>query len=223
MTVSTIPFKMNLSRFGEDGIRILFGETIDLEVHEKVKNFYFYLKSLDLREIIDLTPSFRSCLIHFDTDRTTFARLSSLLMEKQDDALLPGSTPEPALQEIPVRYGGPDALDMQAVCEQTGLAECDVIAIHTDVLYTVFAVGFIPGFPYLGTLDQRLRIPRLETPRTRVPAGSVGIAQGQTGVYPFPSPAGWRIIGCTDIRFFNHEKEPYSLLQIGDKVKFISL
>ena len=84
MTVSATTDKMNLSRFGEDGIRILFGESIDLEVHEKVRNFYFYMKSLDLREIIDLTPSFRSCLLHFDTERTSFARLSSLLMEKED-------------------------------------------------------------------------------------------------------------------------------------------
>jgi 5-oxoprolinase (ATP-hydrolysing) subunit B len=113
-------------------------------------------------------------------------------------------------------------LDMKIVCRQTGLAADDVIAIHSDLIYTVFAVGFIPGFPYLGMLDERIRVPRLETPRTRIAAGSVGIAQGQTGVYPFPSPAGWRIIGRTDVRFFNHEKEPYSLLQIGDKVKFTS-
>jgi inhibitor of KinA len=223
MTNSAIPFSMNISRFGEDGIRILFGNEIDLEVHEKVRNFYFYLKSRNLREIIDLTPSFRSCLIQFDTERTSFARLASLLAENEEIALCPGNTPEPALQEIPVRYGGPDALDMEAVCEQTGLTEREVIAIHAEILYTVFAVGFIPGFPYLGTLDQRIRVPRLTTPRTRVPAGSVGIAQGQTGVYPFPSPAGWRIIGHTDIRFFDHDKEPYSLLQIGDKVKFVSL
>lgn len=222
MTVSTNPFQMKLSRFGEDGIRILFGENIDLEVHEKVRNFYFYMKLMDLREIIDLTPSFRSCLIHFDTERTSFARLSSLLREKEEDALRPGNTPEPVLQEIPVHYGGKDALDMKIVCKQTGLAEPEVIAIHSNVIYTVFAVGFIPGFPYLGTLDQRIRVPRLETPRTRINAGSVGIAQGQTGVYPFPSPAGWRIIGRTDVRFFHHEKEPYSLLQIGDKVKFSS-
>lgn len=222
MTICATTSKVNISRFGEDGIRILFGETIDLEVHEKVRNFYFYLQSLDLREIIDLTPSFRSCLIHFDTGRTSFVRLSELLREKEAEALLPGNTPDPVRHEIPVHYGGPDALDMKVVCKQTGLAEQDVIAIHSEVIYTVFAVGFIPGFPYLGTLDQRIHVPRLETPRTRIPAGSVGIAQGQTGVYPFPSPAGWRIIGRTDVRFFHSGKEPYSLLQIGDKVKFIS-
>ncbi len=222
MTVLTTTSKLNISRFGEDGIRIIFGETIDPEVHEKVRNFYFYMKSLSLPEIIDLTPSFRSCLIHFDTGRTSFVRLSSLLREKEAEALCSGHTPDPVRHDIPVHYGGPDALDMKVVCQQTGLTESDVIAIHSEVIYTVYAVGFIPGFPYMGTLDSRINVPRLETPRTRIVAGSVGIAQGQTGVYPFPSPAGWRIIGRTDVRLFNPEKEPYSLLQIGDKVKFIN-
>jgi inhibitor of KinA len=214
---------MNLSRFGEDGIRILFGDAINPDVHEKVRNFYFYVKSLHLREIIDITPSFHSCLIHFDPEQASFARLSSLLVEKEDEALRPGNTPAPALHEIPVHYGGKYALDMSVVCEHTGLAERDIIEIHAGILYIVFAVGFLPGFPYLGTLDQRLHVPRLETPRIRVPAGSVGIAQLQTGIYSFPSPAGWRIIGRTDVSLFNHQKEPYSLLQIGDKVKFTSL
>ncbi len=222
MTVLATASQMNISRFGEDGIRILFGETYDLEIHEKVRNFYFFMRSLALPEIIDLTPSFRSCLIHFDTRLTNFACLSSLLREKEDESLCTGNTPDPTLHEIPVHYGGPDALDMKVVCRQTGLAQSDVIAIHSAVIYTVFAVGFIPGFPYMGTLDRRIHVPRLETPRTRIVAGSVGIAQGQTGVYPFPSPAGWRIIGRTDARLFNPGKEPYSLLQIGDKVKYIS-
>jgi inhibitor of KinA len=221
MTMDVTPAQMNISRFGEDGIRIIFGEKIDPEVHEKVRNFYFYMKFLELPEIIDLIPSFRSCLIHFNTERTTYDRLSSLLQEKEDEALRPGNTPDPVRHEIPVHYGGPDALDMIVVCRQTGLSEQEVIAIHADVFYTVFAVGFIPGFPYMGTLDSRIHVPRLETPRTRIIAGSVGIAQGQTGVYPFASPAGWRIIGRTDVPLFNSGKEPYSLLQIGDRVKFV--
>ncbi|HPK53523.1 MAG TPA: allophanate hydrolase subunit 1, partial [Smithellaceae bacterium] len=201
MTTLTDSFKMKVSRFGEDGIRVIFGEGIDLGIHERVRNFYFYIKALQLRAIIDLIPSFRSCLIHFDTELTNFELLSSLLMEREAEALSSGHTPEPVLHQIPVRYGGPEALDMKIVCAQTGLPESEVITIHSNEVYTVFAVGFIPGFPYLGTLDKRIRVPRLETPRTRITAGSVGIAQGQTGVYPFPSPAGWRIIGHTDVHF----------------------
>jgi len=96
----------------------------------------------------------------------------------------------------------------------------EVIARHTGELYTVYTVGFTPGFPYLGTLDAAIAAPRLETPRTRIPAGSVGIAQRQTGIYPFESPAGWQIIGRTDASLFDTKHPPYSLMQIGDKVRF---
>lgn len=214
---------MNLSRYGEDGIRVLFGDVIDLDVHEKVRRFYYFIRSLQRPDIIDLIPSFRSCLIHFDLRRTTYEKLSSLILDAQREEPSLRALPAPATHEIPVRYGGECGLDMAFVCTHTGLTENEVIAIHTGVEYTVYAVGFVPGFPYLGTLDARLDMPRLETPRIRIPGGSVGIAQLQTGIYPFESPAGWQIIGRTDARLFNPEKEPYSLLQIGDRVKFISL
>ena len=214
---------MNLSRYGEDGIRVLFGDVIDLDVHEKVRRFYYFIRSLQRPDIIDLIPSFRSCLIHFDLRRTTYEKLSSLILDAQREEPSLRALPAPATHEIPVRYGGEYGLDMAFVCTHTGLTENEVIAIHTGVEYTVYAVGFVPGFPYLGTLDARLDMPRLETPRIRIPGGSVGIAQLQTGIYPFESPAGWQIIGRTDVRLFNPEKEPYSLLQIGDRVKFISI
>ena len=214
---------MNLSRYGEDGIRVLFGDVIDLDVHEKVRRFYYFIRSLQRPDIIDLIPSFRSCLIHFDLRRTTYEKLSSLILDAQREEPSLRALPALATHEIPVHYGGEYGLDMAFVCTHTGLTENEVIAIHTGVEYTVYAVGFVPGFPYLGTLDARLDMPRLETPRIRIPGGSVGIAQLQTGIYPFESPAGWQIIGRTDVRLFNPEKEPYSLLQIGDRVKFISI
>lgn len=213
---------MNLSRYGEDGMRILFGDAIDPEVHEKVRRFYYLVKSLQRPDIIDIIPSFRSCLIHFNLRRTTYERLASLIMEAQQQAPSDRPLPEPAIHEIPVHYGGRYGLDMAFVCTHAGLTEDEVINIHAGIVYTVFAVGFVPGFPYLGTLDSRLNVPRLETPRTRIPGGSVGIAQRQTGIYPFESPAGWRIIGRTDVALFDPHKEPYGLMQIGDQVKFIN-
>jgi inhibitor of KinA len=214
---------MNLSPYGEDGIRALFGDAIDLDVHEKVRRFYYLIKSLQRPDIINIIPSFRSCLIHFDFQQTTYERLASLITEAQQQASSLRLLPEPALHEIPVHYGGKYGLDMAFVCTHTGLTEDEIIDIHTGSVYTVFAIGFVPGFPYLGTLDQRLNVPRLETPRTRIPGGSVGIAQQQTGIYPFESPAGWRIVGRTDVSLFNPHKEPYSLMQIGDRVKFIRI
>jgi KipI family sensor histidine kinase inhibitor len=213
---------MKLSHYGEDGIRILFGDVIDLDVHQRVRRFYYLIKSLQRPDIIDIMPSFRSCLIHFDLKQTTYERLVSLILDVQQRAPSDRSLPEPVIHDIPVRYGGEYGLDMAFVCTHTKLAEDEVIEIHTGVLYTVFTVGFAPGFPYLGTLDPRLNVPRLETPRIRIAAGSVGIAPRQTGIYPFPSPAGWQIIGRTSVSLFDPRKEPYSLMQIGDQVKFIA-
>ena len=211
---------MILTRYGENGVRIKFGDAINLETHEKVRQCYFFLKAIHLPEITDITPAFTACLIHFDTRKTSFTKLAELLSEREPDmALAPVS--EPAVHEIAVRYGGVHGLDMSFVCAHCGLTEDEVITIHTAELYTVFTVGFIPGFPYLGVLDRRLNTPRLETPRVRVPKGSVGIAQRQTGIYPFQSPGGWRIIGQTETNLFDAKKEPYSLMQIGDKVRFI--
>jgi len=209
-------------RYGEHGIRIVFGKSIDLETHEKVRRYYFFLKSLRIKEIIDITPSFTSCLIYFDGELISFQRLTSLLMGREE-AMKTVEIPKPTLHEIPVMYGGECGPDMEFVCEYSGLSDNEVVEIHTSVIYTVFTVGFMPGFPYLGTLDKRLYTPRLETPRLKVPEGSVGLAQLQTGIYSFESPAGWRIIGKTDKKLFDYKKEPYSLLQIGDKVRFIKI
>ncbi len=211
---------MNISRYGEEGIRILFGEKIDLEVHERVRRYYFFLKSLQLKEITDIIPSFRSCLILFDRKRTSFETLTASLQEKE---FFIGHVdiPDPKTCEVPVAYGGEGGFDSAFVASYTGLSEDEIVEIHTSVTYTVFAVGFMPGFPYLGILDQRLYVPRLETPRVKVPEGSVGLAQLQTGIYPFDSPAGWRIIGKTKKKLFDYDKEPYSIFQIGDKVRFI--
>ncbi len=211
---------MNISRYGEEGIRILFGEKIDLEIHEKVRRYYFFLKSHRLEEITDIIPSFRSCLILFDRKKTSYEALTAFLRGKEF-LIAHIDIPEPKTHDVPVEYGGKSGFDIDFVASHTGLSEDEIIEIHTSVTYKVFAVGFMPGFPYLGILDQRLYVPRLETPRLRVPEGSVGLAQLQTGIYPFESPAGWRIIGRTKKKLFDYNKAPYSSFQIGDKVRFI--
>jgi inhibitor of KinA len=213
---------MIISRYGENAIRVQFGTIIDLDAHTSVLRFYRYVKNCGWNGIIDITPSFNACLVHFDSGSINFASLSAMLADKEAE-IASTIIPEPATHEIPVRYGGTEGPDMAAVCTQTGLSEEEVVNIHQSVLYHIFTIGFIPGFAYLGILDARLNVPRLETPRVRVPQGSVGIAQLQTGVYPFASPAGWRIIGRTDIRLFDHENPPYSLMRIGDLVRFVSI
>ena len=213
---------MDFLRYGEDGIRIVFGEGVDPELHEKVRRYYYFLKYLRLENVFDIIPSFRSCLIYFDSGRTSFEYLTAILAEREGE-MGNAPVPEPAQHEIPVMYGGEYGPDMEFIRSYSGLTEEEVIEIHTGRVYTVFAVGFMPGFPYLGPLDKRLYAPRLETPRVKVPEGSVGLAQLQTGIYSFESPAGWRILGKTDVNLFDHKREPYSLMAIGDKVRFIRI
>jgi inhibitor of KinA len=220
LSLESFKAKMIYSRFGEDGVRIIFGDSIDLKVNEAIRKTYFFLKEIRLPEIIDIIPSFRSCLIHFDRGRTSAAELISFLQERENE--IEGlEIPDPVTHEIPVRYGGDFGPDLSFVSSLTGLDPEEVVEVHTGRVYTVFAVGFMPGFPYMGILDKRIYAPRLETPRVKVPKGSVGLAQLQTGIYPFDSPGGWQIIGRTEIPLFDFEKEPYSLFQIGDRVQFI--
>ncbi|OPY80395.1 MAG: Kinase A inhibitor [Syntrophorhabdus sp. PtaU1.Bin153] len=212
---------MEFSRYGEDGVRIVFGDTIDLEVNKLIRKYYFFLKALGLKEVIDIIPSFTSCLIRFDRRRISFSDFLLLLKDKAKD-IDTVRVPEPRSHEIPVRYGGEYGPDMKFVCSYAGLTEAEVVEIHASTIYTVFAVGFLPGFPYMGILDKRIYAPRLETPRLKVPEGSVGLAQLQTGIYPFESPAGWRIIGKTDVCLFDNKKKPHSLFRIGDTVRFVA-
>jgi KipI family sensor histidine kinase inhibitor len=125
--------------------------------------------------------------------------------------------------EIPVIYGGDQGPDLQNVAILAGLTTEEVIRLHSSAEYSVCFIGFLPGFPYLSGMDPRLAAPRLATPRPLVPAGSVGIAGGQTGIYPLDSPGGWRIIGRTTLTIFDPHREPPVLLKAGDRVRFIAV
>ncbi len=129
--------------------------------------------------------------------------------------------PQPRLREIPVVYGGEMGPDLPVVAELTGLAEAAVVRLHSETIYTVYMVGFLPGFPYLGLLPAALETPRLREPRLVVPAGSVAIAGRQTGIYPMESPGGWRILGRTPFRLFDPSREPPAYVAPGDRVRFV--
>jgi len=210
---------MIIQRYGENALRIIFGSKIDLSVHEDVRRAFFLCRSWHLPEILEIVPSFCACVITFDDGGVSYEALADLLRERLAD-LSRVELPPPQLHEIPVRYGGDTGPDLSFVAEHCRLTTEEVIRRHCAETYTVYTVGFTPGFPYLGILDEAIAVPRLETPRMRVPAGSVGLAQRQTGIYPFESPAGWQIIGRTDNRLFDTGRPPFSLMQIGDKVRF---
>jgi KipI family sensor histidine kinase inhibitor len=210
---------MIIQRYAENALRIVFGSEIDMEVHEQVRRTFFCILSLHRADITDVIPSFCSCVVTYDDNLVSYDALADLLQKRLAD-LADVEMPPPQIHEIPVHYGGEYGPDLSFVAKHCGLSVPEVIARHCADIYTVFTVGFTPGFPYLGTLDESIAAPRLETPRTRIPAGSVGIAQRQTGIYPFESPAGWRIIGRTNVRLFDPARPPFSMMQIGDKVRF---
>ncbi len=179
------------------------------------------LQSHPIGAIRNLHPAYTSLLVVFDAARTDHDELSGALsdaLRNLDSVPLP----EHRTVEIPVSYGGIAGPDLEEVAALHALSPEAVIEIHSSAIYTVDFIGFVPGFAYLSGLDPRIATPRLETPRTSVPAGSVGIAGSQTGVYPFITPGGWQIIGRTESKMFETSRKNMSLLEIGDRVRFVA-
>jgi KipI family sensor histidine kinase inhibitor len=195
------------------------GDGIDGEVNDAVRALNLALLGQPPEAVIEVVPAYRSLLVEYDPLFTTGAALQQKLMAVWG-GLDPSRLPEPALVEIPVVYGGRYGPDLAWVAEYHGLDAQAVIRLHAGTTYRVYMIGFTPGFPDLGELPRALETPRRETPRTRVPKGSVGIAQRQTGIYPTESPGGWQILGRTPVPLFDPQGSPPALLQAGDRVRF---
>jgi KipI family sensor histidine kinase inhibitor len=165
--------------------------------------------------VLDVVPSFDSLAVHF-TGGDGLDVLDWIQSVTVVDRL-----PEGGEIQIPVCYGGEHGPDLEEVARETGLSTEQVIALHSSAIYTVAAVGFSPGFPYLLGLPERLRLPRRATPRLAVPAGSVAVAGGQAGIYPFTSPGGWQVLGRTAVGLFDLTLERPALLRSGDRVRFV--
>ena len=173
--------------------------------------------------LVDLVPSYTTLLVVFDPLRLSSeearGRLSSLLMELAPDEAGAAGT----LHELPTWYDPTVGPDLERVATHTGLTVEEVIACHSATEYRVFALGFAPGFAFMGLLDERLEVPRLDTPRRRVPAGSVAIAGRQTAAYPAVTPGGWNLLGRTSARLFDRDRDGFSLLKVGDRVRFVAV
>ncbi|MGB8472952.1 MAG: 5-oxoprolinase subunit PxpB [Candidatus Acidiferrum sp.] len=192
---------------------------VTLEAHEHVRRLLRLLELEPIAGVQNLHPAYCSVLFKFDALKLRHSELEEILrgyikrMEKLE-------LPEPRLVEIPVCYGGEFGPDLKEVAELRGIAPGRVIELHASATYIVYFLGFVPGFAYLGELPKELVTPRLATPRRSVPAGSVGIAGSQTGVYPISTPGGWRLLGRTPLAMFRPERAEMSLLSIGDRVRF---
>jgi KipI family sensor histidine kinase inhibitor len=206
----------------DQSLLIYFDNKITLRAHEQVRKI---LRSLELQPIAgvrNLHPAYCSLLVNFDATKLRHERLEETLrgyLARLDKVTLP----EPRQIEIPVCYGseyGPDLNEVAALQEMT---PAQVIELHASTTYLVYFLGFVPGFAYLGELPEALVTPRLATPRKKVPPGSVGIAGRQTGVYPFATPGGWRLLGRTPLSLFRAGRDGLSLLAIGDRVRFVPI
>ncbi|HLX11192.1 MAG TPA: 5-oxoprolinase subunit PxpB [Bacteroidota bacterium] len=204
----------------DHSILVRFGDEVSPEVRERVHRFCLRVGAVRPPEVLNIHPAYCSVLMDFDP-RAIRAASFEHLVDSLIDESASINIPPPAMHEIPVRYGGIDGPDLADVASYHHSPEDEIVRRHTSIIYMVCFLGFSPGFPYLSGLPNELATPRLDTPRIRIPAGSVAIGGNQTGVYPVASAGGWRIIGRTEAKLFDALNTPPTLLTMGDRVKFI--
>ncbi len=207
---------------GDRSVLVELGDEISTPVNQKVRELFVALDQQMIDGIVELVPGYRSLLVVFNPLEIELEKLKSQIDETTGQ-LDTSRLPPPKTIDIPVVYGGEYGPDLEWVAEFQKITTEEVIQLHTEPLYSVYMIGFMPGFPYLGEVPAKLVTPRRETPRTHVPRGSVAIAQMQTGIYPVESPGGWQIIGRTPVSLFDPEKKQPSLLEMGDQVKFYAI
>ena len=198
------------------------GDAISPEVNRRVKGLLDAIDKAVIEGVEALSPTYRSILVYYDPLKIPLEELKQRLSDL-GRALPDASSSEASIFEIPTLYGGEFGPDLDFVASHTGLSPEEVIRIHAGTDYLVYMVGFNPGFPYLGGMSEKIAAPRLETPRVKIPAGSVGIAEAQTGIYPLESPGGWRLIGRSPLKMFDPSRDPPALVEAGDLVRFVSI
>lgn len=204
---------------GENALMVYFAGQLSPQVADRVHRAVALLEQALGDLLIDLVPSYASLLVLFDLYRIDMASLSrqitAVLEDMPDSAELSGKR-----VELPVYYSLESGPDLEAIARRADLSVDEVVALHQAQEYRVYAIGFAPGFAYLGEVDERIAAPRLATPRAQVARGSVGIAARQTAVYPASSPGGWNLIGRCPVRMFDLNADPPMPVEVGDRVRF---
>lgn len=206
---------------GVDTVTLHFGERIDLALVDRIQQATVALQSQLNNRLLDAVPSYTTLLLRYDLMKDDLASLMADVAHTLNN--LPAETPAQNVAdiiEVPVWYDARVGPDLPRIAKRAGLTEQEVIRQHCQQPYHVFAIGFAPGFAYLGEVPESLATPRLATPRAKVPAGSLGIADTQTALYPLASPGGWNLIGRTPVTLFDIKRTPASFLSAGQQVKF---
>lgn len=207
---------------GDSALTMEFGNVISEEINKKIRTLTTLIENRKISGINEVVPTYRSLMIHYNPLIIGYEELVIILKEAEEN-INSIELPSPEIIEIPVLYGGKYGPDIENVAKHNNLTVEEVVKIHTSAQYLIYMLGFTPGFPYLGGMDKRIATPRLSSPRIKIPAGSVGIAGEQTGVYPVQSPGGWQLIGSTPVELFNPKRDNPILLKSGNYIVFKSI
>ena len=211
---------MILHTAGENALILYLGEETSPEVSDRVQAAALAVEAALGDDLIDLVPSYASLLIIYNALRTDHMSVSSRVRKAVRNARSSTATDKGRTVVLPVYYAPESGEDLEALADRANITVDEVIQIHSSGEYRVYAIGFAPGYAYLGEVDERIAAPRLSTPRTKVPRGAVAIADRQTAVYPAVSPGGWNLIGRCPVRMFNPDSDPTMPVSVGDRVRF---
>lgn len=211
---------MRVEIAGENALILYFGDgTTSPATSAQVQQATTLLESALAGKLVDMVPSYASLLVIYDLSTTDHFEVRRIIRESLGD-LGGAAAAEGRVVELPAYYSTESGPDLEDLAKRADLAVEEVIDIHASMEYRVYAIGFAPGFAYLGEVDPRIAAPRLSTPRQKVPRGAVAIADRQTAVYPAVSPGGWNLIGLCPTRMFNPDARPTMPVEVGDRVKF---
>ena len=215
--------KPTISPVGDRAISIDFGQVIDPTINRHIRQTIERIKEFQLDGIIELVPTYCALLVEYDAMLYSYSEICNIIEPTLEEGMTNTTNELVTVVEVPTVYGGEFGPDLSFVASHNHLSEDEVISIHSGTDYLVYMLGFIPGFTYLGGMDPRIATPRLSSPRTLIPAGSVGIAGEQTGTYPSDSPGGWQIIGRTPVTMYDMSKAQAALLKAGDYVRYVPI
>ena len=215
--------KPTISPVGDRAISIDFGQVIDPKINRHIRQTIERIKELQLEGIIELVPTYCALLVEYDAMLYSYSDICNIIEPTLEEGMTDTTNELLTVVEVPTVYGGDFGPDLSFVASHNHISEAEVVSIHSGTDYLVYMLGFIPGFTYLGGMDPRIATPRLSSPRTLIPAGSVGIAGEQTGTYPSDSPGGWQIIGRTPVTMYDMSKKQAALLRAGDYVRYVPI
>lgn len=199
-----------------------YGNVIDEAVNARVHALAAQIRAEKVCGVTETVPTFRSLMIYYDPHKTSYGELKEKLSRLEKSPTEEQQRCKRILK-IPCCYGARFGVDLKDMEAYTGLDRDEIIAIHSSVDYKIYMMGFLPGFVYLGGMDKRIEVPRLQTPRLKIQPGAVGIGGSQTGVYPIASPGGWRLMGGTPVDFYDPDREEPVLCKAGEYIRFVPI